>query len=80
MSPNDKIIRLPEVLEKVGLKKSAVYKLIKEGDFPKQVKLGKHASGWIEADVQGWIEADVQAWIMRRAGREAANDSQPQAA
>lgn len=34
MSPNDKIIRLPEVMEKVGLKKSAVYKLIKEGDFP----------------------------------------------
>jgi predicted DNA-binding transcriptional regulator AlpA len=72
VSPNDKIIRLPEVLEKVGLKKSAVYKLIKEGDFPKQVKLGKHASGW--------IESDVQAWIMKRAGREAANDSHPQAA
>lgn len=73
MDANDRIIRLPEVLEKVGLKKSAVYKLIKEGDFPKQVKLGKHASGW--------IEADVQAWIMKRAGRgEAANDSHPQAA
>lgn len=72
MDANDRIIRLPEVLEKVGLKKSAVYKLIKDGDFPKQVKLGKHASGW--------IEADVQAWIMKRAGREAANDSHPQAA
>lgn len=72
MNANDKIIRLPEVLDKVGLKKSAVYKLIKEGDFPAQIKLGKHASGW--------LESDVQVWIMKRAGRYAANDDQPQAA
>lgn len=72
MSPNDKIIRLPQVEQFVGLKKSAIYKLIKDGDFPAQIKLGKHASGW--------LEADVQAWIRKKAGREPANDSHPQAA
>ena len=72
MSPNDKIIRLPQVEEAVGLKKSAIYKLIKAGDFPAQIKLGKHASGW--------LESAVQTWIQKKAGREPANDSQPQAA
>ena len=69
---DDKIIRLPEVMARIGLKKSAVYKLIKDGDFPAQIKLGKHASGW--------LEADVQAWIMTRAGRCADNDDKRQAA
>jgi prophage regulatory protein len=55
------IIRLPQVEESVGLKKSAIYKLIKAGDFPSQIKLGKRASGW--------LESAVQTWIQKKAGR-----------
>ena len=29
-----KIIRLPEVMAKIGLKKSAIYNMIRRGDFP----------------------------------------------
>lgn len=64
----DKILRLPQVLERVGLKKSAVYKMIANDEFPKQMKLGAHVSGW--------LESDVQTWIMKRAGRMPANDDQ----
>lgn len=56
MGPNDKIIRLPQVLEKVGLKKSAIYKKIKLGEFPPPIKLGAHASGWLESEVIAWID------------------------
>lgn len=72
MSPNDKIIRLPEVKTSVGLSTATIYRLIKAGDFPAPIKLGKHASGW--------LESAVQTWIQKKAGREPANDSQPQAA
>lgn len=68
MSHEDKIIRLPQVMERVGLKKSAIYKMIAAGDFPNQVKLGTHASGW--------LESEVQKWILKRAGRVQANDEQ----
>ena len=71
MNANDRIIRLPEVMGMVGLKKSAIYKMIAEGVFPRQMKLGKHASGW--------LESDVQRWIVRRAGNDA-EGQQPQAA
>ena len=63
MSHEDKIIRLPQVMTRVGLKKSAIYKMIANGEFPKQVKLGTHASGWLDSDVQKWI-------LKRAAGRE----------
>lgn len=72
MDANEKIIRLPQVLDKVGLKKSAIYKKIKLGEFPAPIKLGAHASGWLESDIQNWI--------LKQAGRLAANDDQPQAA
>jgi predicted DNA-binding transcriptional regulator AlpA len=68
VNQEDKILRLPQVMARVGLKKSAVYKMIANDEFPKQVKLGSHASGW--------LESEIQRWIMRRAGREPANDEQ----
>jgi prophage regulatory protein len=55
MNPNERIIRLPQVLDMVGLKKSAIYKKIKAQEFPAPIKLGAHASGWLESAIQQWI-------------------------
>jgi prophage regulatory protein len=60
MDAQAKIIRLPKVKELVGLGKTAIYDKIKEGAFPKPIKLGR-ASGWLEGDVQEWIGQQVQA-------------------
>lgn len=49
-----KLIRLPEVLERVALKKTAVYKLMAEEEFPRPVKLGS-ASAWVETEIKDWI-------------------------
>lgn len=51
-----RIIRMPEVESTVGLSAATIYRLIKTGEFPKQVKLGKHASGWILSDIEEWIQ------------------------
>ena len=55
-----KIIRLPEVMAKVGLKKSAIYNMIRRGDFPAQVRLGLHASGWIESEIEDWVSSRTE--------------------
>ena len=39
MSQTDKILRLPQVLDNVGLKKSAIYNRIKAGQFPPPIKI-----------------------------------------
>lgn len=67
-----KIIRIAQVEAKVGLKKSAIYKRMKEKEFPPQIKLGRHASGW--------LESDIDEWILKMAGKVPANDEQKQQA
>ena len=37
---NRRLLRLPEVKEKVGLSRTAIYRLIAEGRFPRQVCIG----------------------------------------
>lgn len=53
-----RILRLPQVMEMVGLRKTAVYQRIKENSFPAPIKLGS-ASGWIQNDIEDWINQQV---------------------
>lgn len=50
-----RILRLREVLGRVGLSRSSVYKFISEGRFPKQVSLGARAVGFYEHEIDMWI-------------------------
>ena len=43
------ILRRPLVEKRTGLTKSGIYFLIREGSFPRPVRLGVRAVGWIEA-------------------------------
>ncbi|MFC1537088.1 helix-turn-helix transcriptional regulator [Pseudomonadota bacterium] len=51
-----RVIRFPELHRKIGLGRSQVWRLEKQGDFPKSIPLGKNSKGWIEADVNAWLE------------------------
>jgi prophage regulatory protein len=53
-TPN-RILRLPQVQELVGLRKTTIYQRIKDKDFPPPVKLGARASGWMQQDIDAWI-------------------------
>ena len=55
------IWRLPEVLRRTGLSRSTIYEMISRGDFPRQVKLGRRAVGWIANDVDEWIRSKVSS-------------------
>jgi prophage regulatory protein len=45
MEPSNKILRLPEVMEKTGIRRSSVYAWMRNGNFPRQIKMGVRASG-----------------------------------
>jgi prophage regulatory protein len=60
------ILRLPEVKKRTGLSRSAVYLKIKQGQFPRPVKLGTKAVGWLEAEIQAWLEQQIA--LSRMAG------------
>lgn len=50
-----KILRLPAVRELSGLATDSIYRLGREGRFPKRVKISERASGWLEHEVEEWI-------------------------
>lgn len=54
--PQRKFIRMGAVLDKVGLSRSQIYKLIAEDQFPKQIGLGGRSVAWSEEEVEGWME------------------------
>lgn len=60
-SRSTRLIRRAEVESMTGLKKSQLYVLSNEGDFPKRVKLGNRSVAWPENLVNDWIAERVAA-------------------
>ena len=56
-----RFLRLSQVLDKTGLKRSQVYTYMKTGDFPKSVKIGPSSVAWLESEIEEWINAKVNS-------------------
>ncbi|MEJ6849547.1 AlpA family transcriptional regulator [Sinorhizobium fredii] len=58
-----KILRLPEVMAATGYGEQAIYKKINNpnDDFPRPVKLGPRAVGWLESEIEAWQLARIEA-------------------
>ena len=52
----NRILRIRQVLEVTGLRRTALYEKRNANEFPEPVKLGKRAVGWREADVHAWMD------------------------
>ena len=63
------ILKLTEVKLITGLSGSTIYRLISQGDFPKQIKLSERSSGWLQSEVDQWLNERIAA---SRNGGEAA--------
>jgi prophage regulatory protein len=57
--PPPRLLRLPEVIDRVGLRRSAIYQRMSEGRFPKCRSLGPKCSVWVEAEINAWIDSVV---------------------
>jgi prophage regulatory protein len=53
---NDRLIPFARVQDMVGLKRTRIYRLIRESGFPAPYKPGGVGSRWSEAEVRAWIE------------------------
>jgi len=54
------IIRKPRVREKTGYSNSTIHRLEKAGLFPRRIKLGPRACGYLESEIDLWIRQRVQ--------------------
>ncbi len=57
----ERLIRLRDLLPRIGLKRTSVYKLVAQGKFPQPVKLTDGPRGPV-----AWKLSDIEAWIAAR--------------
>mgnify|MGYP001766942148 FL=1 len=62
------ILRLNAVEHRTGLSRSAIYGKLKHNPnrpnefdptFPKPIRLGSQAVGWVEAEIEEWLAAQI---------------------
>lgn len=59
--PPSRILRIGELIKRVGLARSTIYDRLDQGSprydatFPKPLKVGVSAVGWMEDEVETWI-------------------------
>ena len=59
-SIKNSILRRRQVERRTGLPRSSIYLLMAAGKFPKPVKLGPRAVGWVECEVEHWLVARIK--------------------
>lgn len=60
-----RFLRLPQVEEITGFKRSHIYNLMKAGLFPTSVKLGLRAVAWDSHAIEHWQKERLAAAQMR---------------
>ncbi|HCB3584874.1 helix-turn-helix transcriptional regulator [Citrobacter koseri] len=56
----DKLVDMLFITTLTGLTDKWFYKLIKDGEFPKPIKLGR-SSRWLQSEVENWLRDRVKA-------------------
>jgi prophage regulatory protein len=57
----DRVVRKPEALNRVGLSDPTVWRMEREGKFPKRIHIGPQSVGWLESELIAWLEKKKQA-------------------
>ncbi|MEY1522629.1 helix-turn-helix transcriptional regulator [Providencia manganoxydans] len=55
---DDQLVDIKFITQFTGLTDKWFYKLIKEGEFPKPIKLGR-SSRWFKSEIEQWLENKI---------------------
>jgi prophage regulatory protein len=55
----DRILRLPTVLARTGLSRATLYRKVRAGTFPRQLKIAARCAGWRESAVNDWMNNPI---------------------
>lgn len=51
-----RLIRMPQVMDMTGMGKSTIYAKIREGEFPRPLKISNRHVAWDAYEITTWIE------------------------
>lgn len=72
------ILRKRQVCERIGLSPAQIYAMLDlkspshDPNFPRQIRLGAGAVGWLEHEIQAWLENRVKISRSERKSKHAA--------
>jgi prophage regulatory protein len=57
----ERIMRYPHLKATTGLSRSTIWRLERDGNFPKRIQLSKNAVGWKQSEVSQWLQSRTAA-------------------
>lgn len=60
ISHQDRFLTKEQVVERIPYSVVHIYRLMKRGEFPKQVRLGANRVGWLESDINQWMQSKIE--------------------
>lgn len=54
---SDRLLRLRDIIARVGMSKATIYRKIAQAEFPKPVSVGGQSVRWRESEIDGWMAA-----------------------
>ncbi len=58
-TPDLRLLRNNEVCKRVGYSRAWIYRLERQGKFPKRVQIGPNRVCWLEKEINDWIKERV---------------------
>ncbi len=57
----DRLLCLKEVMDLTTISRSEIYRGIRDGTFPKQIKIGARAVRWWLSEIEAWLASRPRA-------------------
>jgi len=58
---SQRVIRKPELLNMLGLSDPTIWRMERDGNFPRRIRLGGNSVGWFETEVREWLAQRAEA-------------------
>ncbi|MDZ4821587.1 MAG: AlpA family phage regulatory protein [Planctomycetota bacterium] len=56
-----RVLRWAAVRERIQLSRTTIWRLERQGKFPRRFKIGSKSVGWLENEVEDWVKAAHQS-------------------
>ncbi len=56
---NERLVRMPELVERTSLSRATIYRRIARGEFPQSVPIGANSAAWYASDIDRWLAAPM---------------------
>ncbi|WP_085600439.1 AlpA family transcriptional regulator [Pseudomonas sp. B10(2017)] len=58
---SDRFIRIKDVISVTGLARNTIYRRMREGTFPRQIRLGPNSVAWLQSAISEWMSSVVES-------------------